>query len=120
MDNEQAPKSKASSCCAPDEDGLWGMAREFYNRQMLCTFAFVWFWGLVCIAGAVYCGVHFFQTGETRLQIAYAAGFVCFVHGVGMMKIFAWQLIHRNNIKRAIRRLETRVAECIQACQTRP
>ena len=92
MDNKQTSKPTEMTCCDRSEDGLWGMAREFYSRQMLCMFAFVWFWALVFLAGAVYCGVRFFRTDETRLQIAIAAGFVCFVHGVGLMKVFAWQI----------------------------
>ena len=119
MDNEQASQPTGTGCCDWSEDGLRGMVREFYRRQMLGIIAFVWFWALVFIAGAVYCGVRFFQVDETRLQIAYAAGFICFVHAVGLMKMFVWQVIHRNHIKRAIQRLEARVAECVRACQGR-
>jgi hypothetical protein len=28
-----------------------------------------------------------------------------------MIKVFAWQMIHRNNIKREIKRLELRIVE---------
>jgi len=40
----------------------------------------------------------------------YAAGFVCFVHGISLIKIFAWQIIHRNGLRREIKRLEIRIA----------
>jgi hypothetical protein len=30
---------------------------------------------------------------------------------MAIMKIFAWQMIHRNSIKREIKRLELRIAE---------
>ena len=33
---------------------------------------------------------------------------------IGSMKIFAWEMIHRNSIRREIKRLELRIAELSQ------
>ena len=93
------------------DDTLWGMARSFYNRSMLSVIIIVWVYALVFIAVAVYCGIRFFKTDDTQYQIMYAVIFLCSIQFIAIMKIFAWQMIHRNSIKRAIRRLETRIEQ---------
>ncbi|MCJ7545052.1 MAG: hypothetical protein MUP47_10925 [Phycisphaerae bacterium] len=103
--------------CEESDDTLWGMMRMFFSRAMLPMVLLFYFWAIVFIAGAVYCGVRFFRSDETRLQIAFAAGFICFVHAIGLMKVFGWQLIHKRSLSLKIKRLEARVAECIQACK---
>lgn len=97
------------------EDTLGSMIRTFYCRSMLPLAALVWFWAVVFLAGAVYCGVVFFRTDETRLQILYAAVFVCCIQFVAMMKVFAWGMINRVRITRAIRRVEVGLAEMREA-----
>lgn len=111
MTEEQTRTMADGSCNVSEDDSLWSMARDFYNIKMLPIIVFIWIWAIVFIAGAVYSGVQFFKVEQTQLQIMYAALFICFLHGVGLIKIFAWQMIHRNNIKRQIRRLELRIAE---------
>jgi len=49
---------------------------------------------------AVYTGVRFFRVVEVREQIMYAAGFICFIFGIGLMKIFSWEIMNRNRIER--------------------
>jgi hypothetical protein len=93
------------------EDSLRSMLADFYSRRMLSTAILVWFWGIVFVAGAVYSAVQFFAADQTKDQIMYAALFICLVHFVGLMKVFAWQMIARNSIKREIKRLELRIAE---------
>lgn len=93
------------------EDSLRSMLADFYSRRMLSTAILVWFWGIVFVAGAVYSAVRFFAADQTKDQIMYAALFICLVHFVGLMKVFAWQMIARNSIKREIKRLELRIAE---------
>jgi len=73
---------------------------------MLSTTILVWVWAIIFFAGAAYCTFKFFQTDETKYHIMYAALFVCFIHGIGLMKIFAWEMIHRNSIKREIKKLK--------------
>ena len=45
----------------------------------------------------------------------YAVLFLVGVHGVDLMKIFAWQMAHRRNLKRDLKRLELRVVELSEA-----
>ena len=93
------------------EDGLRAMMKDFYNRRMTGIVIMVWAWGIAFMALAVWCAVAFFRAEATRNQIMYAVGFLLFLHWVGLMKVFAWQMIHRNSIKRAIKRLELRIAQ---------
>lgn len=44
-------------------------------------------------------------------QIMYAAIFTCCFQDIGLMKIFAWEMIHRPSITREIKWLELRIAE---------
>jgi len=93
------------------ENTLRTMLGDFYNRKMLSMAIFIWVWALVIVAGATYCAIRFFDAEQTRSQIMYAALFVCCVQFIALMKIFAWQMIHRNGIMRDIKRLELRIAE---------
>jgi len=85
MDEEQIKKIIEDTYDESKEDSIMSMARDFYSRKI-----------------------------ETQLQIMYAAIFVPCVLGIGFMKVFAWEMIHRNSIKREIKRLELRIAELSQ------
>ncbi len=91
------------------------MLGEFYNRRMLWTSVFIWTVALAFLLGAVLSAVRFFGATETRYQIMYATLFLTFVHWLGLMKIFAWQMIHRNSVAREIKRLEIRIAGLAKA-----
>ena len=93
------------------EDTIWTMVGDFYNRKMLSFVILLWVWAIIFIVGSVYCGVQFFKAEQINYLIMYAALFVCFVHGISLIKIFAWQIIHRNGLRREIKRLELRIAE---------
>ena len=93
------------------EDNIRSMLKDFYSKKMLSTAILVWAWALVFLAGAVYTGIQFFNTDQVRAQIMYAALFIVCTQGVSLMKIFAWEVIHRNSIKREIKRLELRIVE---------
>ena len=93
------------------EDSIRTMIGDFYSRKMLSVAVLVWFWGIVFFVGAGYSAMKFFETDETQLQIMYATVFVCLVQFMGLMKVFAWQMIARNSIKREVKRLEIRIAE---------
>jgi hypothetical protein len=114
MNDEQIKNIIDDHYDSTKEDTLMSMVRDFYSRKMLSVVIMVWFWGVLFMAGAVYCGIHYFKTDHIRSQIAYAAVFICCVTSVGFMKVFAWEMIHRIGIKRAVKRLELRIAELIE------
>ena len=89
---------------------LWSMAGQFYNRKMISIVILVWVYSLVFIALAIFSGIKFFKVTQTQDQLMYAVLFICSVQFITLLKIFAWQMIHRNSIKREIKRLEIRVA----------
>ena len=87
------------------EDSIWSMASDFYSRKMLPAAILIWIWAIIFVAGIVYCGVEFYKTDQTKSQIMYAALFVCCFQGICLMKILGGQMIHRQGIKRAIKKL---------------
>jgi uncharacterized membrane protein YbjE (DUF340 family) len=114
MDEEQIKKIIEDTYDESKEDSIMSMARDFYSRKMWSTAAVVWIWAIIFFVGAFFSAHQFFATDETQLQIMYAAIFVPCVLGIGFMKVFAWEMIHRNSIKREIKRLELRIAELSQ------
>jgi uncharacterized membrane protein YbjE (DUF340 family) len=111
MNGEQIKKMLEDTYDNSRGNTLRSMLKEFYNRKMISIVIFLWIWAIIFIAGAVYSGTQFFNTDQARGQIMYAAIFICCFQGVGLIKVFAWQMIHRNAIKREIKRLELRIAE---------
>ena len=93
------------------QEGFISLLGDFYNKKNASFAIFAWFWGLVFIAIAIYSGVQFFKTENLQYQIMYASIFITFMMFLSMIKIFAWQMIHRNNLKREIKKLELRIAE---------
>jgi len=63
------------------------------------------------LALAVVCGVLFLETDQTKLQIMYAALFVCCILIGYLIKVFGWVMVCKNGTSREIKRLELRIAE---------
>lgn len=96
----------------PQREGLLtSMLKDFYNRKMLSMVVLLWGWAIVMIAGIIYSGIAFFRTESTRAQIMYATIFTCCFIIIAILKVFAWQMIHRNALVRDIKRLELRIVE---------
>ena len=111
MNDEQIKKMLEDTYDESRENTLRSMLKEFYNRKMLSVVVLVWIGAIIFLAGAVYSGIEFFKTDQIRYQIMFAAIFICCWQVVGQMKSFAWLMIHKNSIKREIKRLELRIAE---------
>jgi len=94
------------------------MVSDFYNRKMLSTVILVWGMGIIFVGVAIFSGIKFFGTGEIRYQIMYAVIFLTCVQWVSSLKVFAWQLIYRNSIKREIKKLELSIAELNETIKT--
>ena len=87
------------------------MMGDFYSRKMMSVAILVWVWAIIFMACAIFCSIQFVKAGDTKSQIMYAGLFVCFIHFVGLIKVFAWLIIHRNGIMREIKRQELRIVE---------
>ena len=102
-----------------NENTLRSMLREFYNRKMISVIILVWVYGLVFIALAVFSGIKFFKADMIKDQIMYAVIFLCCIQFIALMKIFAWQMIHRNSIKREIIKLKNQISELNEIVKNR-
>ena len=119
MNDETIKKIIEDSYDASKEEGILSMARDFYSRQMRSTAIMVWCWGIAFFALAAYGTIQFFQADQTRTQILGAAVFIVGCLGIGVMKIFAWEMVHRHSIKRDIKRLELRVVELTETLKAK-
>lgn len=110
MDDEQIKKIIDGTYDQPREETIGSMLRDFYNRRMLSVVIFVWAWALVIVGVAVFSAVKFLDAEQAKPQIMYAAIFICCVQFLTLMKTFAWQMIHKNSLRREIKALELRIA----------
>ena len=118
MDEKEIRKIIEDNYDDSRENTIWSMTGDFYSRKMLSMVILVWGMAIIFMAVAIFSGIMFFRTGEIQYQIMYAVIFLTCVQWIGLIKIFAWQLIHRNGIKREIKRLELRIAELNEAVTT--
>ena len=119
MGSEQVEKNSKGLCGCSKEDSLCSMIHDFYNMKMLPVIILVWVYALVFIALAVFSGIKFFSVEQTRDQIMYAVIFICSVQFIALMKIFAWQMIHRNSIKKAIKKLQLSIDDLNEAVKSK-
>jgi hypothetical protein len=113
MDKEQVKKiiDNAPEYDESQEDTLVSMIGQLYSREMLPNFIVHGAYSLPFIALAIFSGVKFFMTGQLHIQVMHAALFVCSVQFIIFSKVKYWQMLHKNNISREIKRLELRIAE---------
>ncbi|UCG56309.1 MAG: hypothetical protein JSU70_15755 [Phycisphaerales bacterium] len=93
------------------EDTLLSMVGQLYSRRMLPSLVAHGAYASVFIVLAVFCGIRFFDTEQVQYQMMYAAIFICSVQFIVLRKVIYWQMLHKNNISREIKRLELRIAE---------
>ncbi|MDO8679462.1 MAG: hypothetical protein Q7R30_12975 [Acidobacteriota bacterium] len=119
MNDQQIKRIIEDSYDESKEEGLSSIVSDFYSRKLLSTAIAAWVGGIMFLALSIFSAAQFFKSGETQQQIMYAVLFIVGMQGVVMMKIFAWQMVHRHSIKRDIKRLELRVVELCEALKTR-
>lgn len=93
------------------EDTVFSVIGQLYGRKMRSSFIIHAVYCSLFFALCIFCGVKFFKTDQLQYQIMYAALFVCCIQFVAHMKTVYWQALHRNSVKREIKRLELRIAE---------
>ena len=92
-------------------DTLFSMIGQLYSRDMADSFIVHGIYSLPFIAGAIFCGIKFFWVDSVRSQIMHATIFVCCVQFIIFSKNKYWQMLHKRNISREIKRLELHIAE---------
>ena len=111
MNNETIKKIIEDSYDESKEEGLRSIVRDFYSRKIMSSVILVWVMAIAFLGLVIFSAVHFFRTDQAREQILYAILFLWGVHEFGVIRIFVWQMAHRRNLKRDIKRLELRVVE---------
>ncbi len=111
MNDEQIKKIIDGVYDNSEEDSLLSLVGELYSKKMFPSFIAHFLYGLPFLAGAIYCGIKFFNTDQTQLHIMYAAIFICCIEFCIFSKAKYWQMLHKINISREIKRLELRIAE---------
>ncbi len=111
MNEEQIKKIIEGTYDESKEDTLLSMVGQLYSKKMLPSFIVHAAYSLPFLVGAVFCGIKFFRTDQIQFQIMHAAIFICCVQGIIFSKVKYWQMLHKNNISREIKRLELQIAE---------
>ena len=58
----------------------------------------------------VYCIVQFFDTNGTKELLQWAAGGLFSALFISMIKVYVWQLMHKNDVLRELKRIELQIA----------
>jgi len=93
-----------------EEQNLIGKLVEVYKGKMGWLAIIMNVFHLVIFGLLIYCIVQFFGTNETNELIKWAsAGFLCMI-AMGMMKLYIWLQMDKNDIFRELKRLELQLA----------
>ncbi|EAR00921.1 DUF6768 family protein [Maribacter sp. HTCC2170] len=89
-----------------EEQNLIGKLSEVYKGKLGWLAIIMNVAHLVIFGLLIYCVVEFFETNETNELIKWAsAGFLCMI-AMGMLKLFVWMQMDKNDILREMKRLE--------------
>jgi len=93
------------------EETVWSIIGQLYGKKMHSNLIIHAVYCFFFFASAILCSIKFFNVQQVQFQIMYAALFICCIQFVAHMKTVYWQTLHRNDIKREIKRLELRIVE---------
>ncbi|MBI9019476.1 MAG: hypothetical protein JEZ07_19680 [Phycisphaerae bacterium] len=118
MENKDLQKILNEDYDDSKENTLREMLSDFYNRQMISNIVIVWTYGITMMVLTIIFARQFYLATEVKSQIMHAVlAATCFSQ-VGLIKIFAWQMIHRNALKREIKKLELTIAQLNEAIKS--
>ncbi|MGB5376605.1 DUF6768 family protein [Muriicola sp.] len=107
---ETLSKEEAAFYDELEEQNLLGKLREVYKGKLGWLAAIMNVVVLFMFMAFVYCIVQFFNTENTNELIKWAsAGFISMI-AMGMLKLFVWMQMDKNDILREIKRLELQIA----------
>ena len=93
-----------------EEQNLIGKIGEVYKGKLGWLAAIMNVVSLLMFITFVYCIVQFFNTENTKELIKWAsAGFLSMI-AIGMLKLFVWMQMDKNDILREFKRLELQIA----------
>ena len=93
-----------------EEQNLIGKIGEVYRGKMGWLAIIMNIVHLIIFIFFVYCIVRFFNTEETNMLIKWAsAGFLCMI-AMGMLKLYVWMQMDKNDLLRELKRLELQIS----------
>lgn len=93
-----------------EEKNLLGKLGEVYKSKVGWLAVIMNIMHLLLFGVFVYCVVRFFDTDNTNELLKWAsAGFLCMIF-MGMLKLYVWMQMDKNDILRELKRLELQVA----------
>ena len=121
MDKEQIKKiiDTPPQFDESQEDTLLSMVGQLYSKEMFPSMLVHGAYSLPFIALAIFSGVRFFQVTQIQSQLMHLALFLTAVQFIVFSKVKYWQMMHKNNISREIKRLEFRIAELNETVNNR-
>lgn len=97
-----------------EEQNILGKLGEVYKGKMGWLAITMNVVHLIIFGLFVYCLVQFFNTDDTNTLIQWAsAGFLCMIF-MGMLKLYVWMQMDKNDTLRELKRLELQVAAMAQ------
>ena len=107
---ETLSKEEAAFYDELEEQNLIGKIGEVYRGKLGWLAAIMNVVHLLMFMAFVYCIVQFFNTDNTNELIKWAsAGFLSMI-AMGMLKLFVWMQMDKNDILRELKRLELQIA----------
>ncbi len=101
-----------------EEKNLLGKLGEVYRSKVGWLAIIMNIMHLLLFGVFVYCLVRFFGTESTNELIKWAsAGFLCMIF-MGMLKLYVWMQMDKNDILSELKRLELQVATLAQKANT--
>ncbi|MEL6919120.1 MAG: DUF6768 family protein [Bacteroidota bacterium] len=93
-----------------EERNLFGKINDVYRGKMGWLAIIMNIVHLFIFVVFIYCLVQFFNADETKALIQWAsAGFLCMIF-MGMLKLYVWMQMDKNDMLRELKRLELQVA----------
>ena len=114
MNEEELKKLINDSYDQTKEETLGNIIKTFYSKKLRCIAIIVWGWALLAMASIVVSVVFFILTDQTKLQIMWAAVFICSFTFIGFVKEMAWSMVNKHLLSREIKRLELEIAQLSQ------
>lgn len=93
-----------------EEQNMIGKLGEVYKGKMGWLAVVMNIVHILVFVVFIYCLVQFLNTEETNMLIKWAsAGFLCMIF-MGMLKLYIWMQMDKNDILRELKRLELQVS----------
>ncbi len=91
------------------EESLFLMLLEVFQGRRRWLNLYGFFLTFVFFGLAIWCGFRFFNAQGTTAIVGWAAGFLVSVQSVGLLKIWFWMEMQKNQVLREVKRLELQV-----------